>query len=322
MKIAILIAAGLVLLLLFGGSFAAMCFACLHARWLTSNADRAIQHSSLRRYAKELSAGFQWIAAQPSETVTIKAFDGVRLVGRYLPCDKARGTLLLFHGWRSLPEIDFGCALPFYQSLGLNLLLVNERAHGASGGRFITFGIRERRDVHRWVEWHNARFGAETPVLLGGLSMGAATVLMSCGEPFPANVRGVVADCGFTSPQDILSKIAREHHIPQWFLPFVSLQTRLFAGFGLKEYSTLTALGSCRLPLLLIHGEADAFVPCEMSRRAFAASAAEDKTLMTVPNAGHGQSYLLEGDRYRRTVADFVARVLPPIEAAQKGATQ
>ena len=92
----------------------------------------------------------------------------------------------------------------------------------------------------------------------------------------------------------------------------VSLQTRLFAGFGLKDYSTLTALQDCRLPLLLIHGEGDAFVPCEMSRKAYAASAAADKTLMTVPNAGHGQSYLLEGDRYRRTVADFVDRALPP----------
>ncbi len=315
MKAAILIAVVLVLLALFGGSLFAMCLACLHARWTTGNLDRAIQHSSFRRYKDELTAGFQWIAAQPSETVTIKAYDGVRLVAKYLPCENARGTLLCFHGWRSCPEIDFGCALSFYQSLGLNLLLVNERAHGASGGRFITFGIRERRDVHSWVKWHNQRFGAEAPVLLAGLSMGASTVLMACGEPFPANVRGVIADCGFTSPYDIVAKIAREKHIPLWFLPFVSLQTRLFAGFGLKDYSTLTALQDCRLPLMLIHGEGDTFVPCDMSRKAYAASAASDKTLLTVPNAGHGQSFLLEGDRYRRTLTDFVNRVL-------KGAAQ
>ena len=315
MKAAILIAVVLVLLALFGGSFVVMCFICLHARWTTGNLDRAIQHSSLRRYKDELTAGFQWIAAQPSETVTIKAYDGVRLVAKYLPCENARGTLLCFHGWRSCPEIDFGCALSFYQSLGLNLLLVNERAHGASGGRFITFGIRERRDVHSWVTWHNQRFGTEAPVLLAGLSMGASTVLMACGEPFPANVRGVIADCGFTSPYDIVAKIAREKHIPLWFLPFVSLQTRLFAGFGLKDYSTLTALQDCRLPLMLIHGEGDTFVPCDMSRKAYAASAASDKTLLTVPNAGHGQSFLLEGDRYRRTLTDFVKRVL-------KGAAQ
>ena len=315
MKAAILIAVVLVLLALFGGSFVVMCFICLHARWMTGNIDRAIQHSSLRRYKDELTVGFQWIAAQPSETVMIKAYDGVRLVAKYLPCENARGTLLCFHGWRSCPEIDFGCALSFYQSLGLNLLLVNERAHGASGGRFITFGIRERRDVHSWVTWHNQRFGAEAPVLLAGLSMGASTVLMACGEPFPANVRGVIADCGFTSPYDIVAKIAREKHIPLWFLPFVSLQTRLFAGFGLKDYSTLTALQDCRLPLMLIHGEGDTFVPCDMSRKAYAASAASDKTLLTVPNAGHGQSFLLEGDRYRRTLTDFVNRVL-------KGAAQ
>lgn len=310
MKLILLIVAILVFLLLFGGSFAAMCFACLHARWLTKNVDRAIQHSSLRHYEKELAEGFRWLAAQPAETVSVTSYDGLKLVGRYLPCENARGTLLLFHGWRSLPEIDFGCALPFYRSLGLNLLLVNERAHGASGGRFITFGIRERRDVHSWVAWHSRRFGAETPVLLAGLSMGATTVLMSCGEPFPPNVRGIIADCGFTSPYEIMAKIARENHIPRLILPFVSLQTRLFAGFGLKEYSTLTALKHCRLPLLLIHGEGDAFVPCDMSKTAYAASAAEDKTLLTVPNAGHGQSYLLEGDCYRETVTRFVDRAL------------
>ena len=310
MKVLLIVLAILIVLILFGGSLAAMCAACLSTRWMRKNLDTAIQHSSLRHYEKELSAGIRWLGEQPVEKVTVEAYDGLRLAGRYLPCDNARGTLLCFHGWRSCPEIDFGCALQFYKSLGLNLLLVDERAHGASGGRFITFGVRERRDVHTWVTWHNQRFGDKTPVLLAGLSMGAATVLMSCGEPFPANVRGVIADCGFTSPYEIVAKIARENHVPRWFLPFVSLQTRLFAGFRLKEYSTLTALASCRLPLMLIHGEGDAFVPCDMSRKNYAASAAADKTLLTVPNAGHGQSYLLEGDRYRRTVTAFVERTL------------
>ena len=315
MKLALILLGALALLVLLGGSVAAMCAACLHTRWMHRNLDEAIQRSSLRHYEKELSGGIQWLAAQPAERVTTLSYDGLRLAARWLPCENARGTLLCFHGWRSCPEIDFGCALSFYKSFGLNLLLVDERAHGASGGRFITFGVRERRDVHSWVAWHNQRFGAETPVLLAGLSMGASTVLMACGEPVPANVRGVIADCGFTSPYDIVAKIARENHIPRWFLPFVSLQTRLFAGFGLKDYSTLTALQGCRLPLVLIHGEGDAFVPCEMSRQAYAASAASDKTLLTVPNAGHGQSFLVEGDRYRRTLTDFVNRVL-------KGAAQ
>lgn len=310
MKTALIVLAVVLFLLLFGGSFAAMCVACLHSRWMRRNFDEAIQHSSLRRYEKELTEGFRWLAAQPAETVSVTSYDGLKLNGRYLPCENARGTLLLFHGWRSCPEIDFGCALPFYKSLGLNLLLVDERAHGASDGRFITFGVRERRDVHTWAEWYDRRFGADTPLLLAGLSMGATTVLMSCGEPFPPNVRGIIADCGFTSPYEIMAKIARENHIPRLILPFVSLQTRLFAGFWLKEYSTLTALKRCRLPLLLVHGEGDAFVPCDMSKTAYAASAAEDKTLLTVPNAGHGQSYLLEGDRYRDTVTRFVDRTL------------
>ena len=305
-----LICLGGVLLLLFLISFAMMCAASLHAQWLVRNVDHAIQHSSLRRYEKELNAGRKWLAEQPQEEVYVTAYDGVRLFGRYVPYENARGTALLFHGWRSIGDIDFSCALEFYASLGLNLLLVDQRAHGRSGGRFTTYGIRERRDVHTWVDRHNERFG-ETPLLLAGLSMGAATVLMSCGEPFPKNVRGVIADCGFTSPYDIIGKVIRDNHLPaKLLLPLIDLQTTLFAGFSLKEYSTLDAMKRTKLPVLLVHGEADAFVPCEMSRRVFEACASTDKTLLTVPNAGHGQSYLIDREKYQRTARAFIERAL------------
>ena len=306
----VLICLGAVLALLFLLSFTLMCVACLHAQWLVRNVDRAIRHSALRKYEKEMNAGRKWLAEQPQEEVWVTAYDGVRLFGRYIPHENARGTALLFHGWRSIGDIDFSCALEFYASLGLNLLLVDQRAHGRSRGRFTTYGIRERHDVHSWVAWHNERFG-KTPLLTAGLSMGAATVLMACGEPFPENVRGVIADCGFTSPYDIIGKVLRDNHLPaKLLLPLIDLQTTLFAGFSLREYSTLDAMKRTTLPILLVHGEADAFVPCEMSREAYAACTSADKTLLTVPHAGHGQSYLVDTESYRRTACAFVERVL------------
>lgn len=307
----VLLCAGGAAVLLLAVSFAMMCVACHSMRWITRDLDRAIELSSFRPYADEVRRGRQWLVGRTPQELWVTSFDGLRLFARYYPTENARGTVLMFHGWRSIGDLDFSCAFDFYASMGLNLLVVDQRAHGRSQGHFTTFGVRERRDVHTWIEFYNEHFGAETPLLIGGVSMGAASVLMSCGEPFPANVRGVIADCGFTSPYDIISKVARDRHVPVFpFVPLVGLFTRLFAGFGLREYSVETAMCEASVPIFFAHGEADRFVPCEMSRRAYAVCNSADKTLLTVPNAGHGASYLVEKDRYQTALRDFVDRVI------------
>lgn len=80
--------------------------------------------------------------------------------------------------------------MPVYHDLGFNLLLVDQRAQNGSAGRYITFGVRESRDVRPWVELHNREFGPE-PVFLGGVSMGATTVLMAAGGPLPETSGGL-----------------------------------------------------------------------------------------------------------------------------------
>ena len=141
--------------------------------------------------------------------------------------------------------------------------------------------------------------------------MGAATVLMAAADPMPDTVRGILADCGFTSPKAIFTKVLRERHLPaRLILTPVNWLTRVFAGFDMEECSTLDALRQTKLPVLLIHGEADRFVPCEMSRENFAACASADKTLFTVPGAPHGGSYLVDRAGYEKTVCAFVRRIM------------
>lgn len=308
--ILLLCAAGLAVLLL-AATHIVMRYACRRGRALSTNIDEALAHSTFRHYKDLIVRAQAWLAQQPVEEVCVTSFDGLRLRGRFLPCENARATLLLFHGWRSYPELDFGAAMEFYRSQGLNLLFPDERAQGESEGKFITFGVRERRDVHTWTQWCARRLGKDAPLLLGGVSMGASTVLMACGEPFAENVRGVIADCGFTSPWEIIAKCTRDFHLPAALLvPLIDLNASLFAGFGLKEYSTLDAMPHTTLPVFLAHGEADSFVPCEMSKKNYAACASQDKTLLLTPDAGHGQSYLKATERYQSAVREFVNRAL------------
>ena len=255
--------------------------------------------------ADKIHGALRYLKDNNARDVYIRSKDGLKLRARWLPADRAVGSILLFHGYRSCSIADFSVIIPFYHSLGFNLLLVDQRSHGKSEGKFITFGIKEHDDVLRWIDWHNESVG-NLPVYLGGMSMGAATVLMAAGRDLPGNVKGVCADCGFTDPYEIVGRIMRSQRIPPFpLLDIAGIYTKVFAGFGLREYSTLTAMKNCRIPVLLIHGLSDDFVPCEMSKRAFEACVAE-KQLILVENAGHGTSYLTDPERCQTALKTFL----------------
>ncbi len=299
------------IVLFLGTCFGFFLLACKRMDSMTADLNKTLERPVYRDCKEEILAGLEEMASRPHETVSIRSFDGLKLVGEFYPQANARGTILMFHGWRGSPESDFGCAMTAYYKKGLNLLLVHQRTQGSSEGSFITFGIRESRDVHSWVKWHGERFGTAAPILITGISMGATTVLMSAGRPYCANVRGLIADCGFTSPEEIISSVVRGQGLPaKVIVPVMGVFARIFAGFGLREYSTLEAVKDLKLPVIFAHGAEDKFVPCHMTEKAYDLCGSEDKTLIIVPNAGHGASYLVDRENYEKKIADFVNRCL------------
>lgn len=302
----------LVLLLIWLGiGFAAFCILCLRKRGYDPSTRENVENGSHGAYAAPILAGQAWIESQNPQVVETESFDGLRLVGRYLPCRYPRGVAILFHGYRSRWNLDFSCSMEFYHKLGFSLLAVDQRSHGDSEGAWITYGVRERQDVLAWVNYVNQMLGPDTPILIGGLSMGATTVQMACGLELPGNVHAVISDCGFTSPYEIIRHVLEWQKRPVWlFLPQISLFCRLLAGFGLREYSTLTAQRKNRIPTFFAHGEDDDLVPCEMSRRNYRACRAE-KHLLTVPGATHGDSYLVDRQKYEREITSFLRTYFP-----------
>ena len=122
-------------------------------------------------------------------------------------------------------------------------MLQSQLARGNNGlikTKYLTFGVRERLDVLSWATYMGQKLGQNAPLILGGLSMGATTVLLASCFDFPANVRAIIADCGFTSPYEIAKSVLRRD-APKapvsLLLPLCSLVTRLFAGFGLRDGS-------------------------------------------------------------------------------------
>jgi len=254
----------------------------------------------------------------PSEEFSITSFDGLKLYGRYYESIPGAPIELMFHGYRGSAERDLCGGVQRCFALGRNALLVQQRTSDKSEGHVITFGVNERKDCHDWIRFLIEHFGPEVKIVLTGISMGAATVMMAAGEPLPEQVKGVLADCGYTSARDMILKTIGEMHLPpKLAYPFVKLGARLFGHFHLEETSPIEAMANCSVPVIFIHGEADRFVPCDMSRRNYEACAAP-KALLTVPGAGHGLSYVLDPEGYLRALAEFWTRVGLPTSVIKK----
>ena len=244
------------------------------------------------------------------ESITITSYDGKKLFARYYHVADNAPVHIMFHGYKSSSILDCSGASHFAQQLGHNAIVVDQRSHGQSDGTVITFGIKERRDCLSWIQYATNRFGQDVPILLFGLSMGAATVLMVNDLKLPSNVKGIVADCPYSSPKEIIMKVARERHFPPHFmLPFVWLGGILFGHFDLFESSAKEAIKNSQVPILIIHGDTDELVPCDMSKDMLT-SGAKDITLELFEGAGHGLSYIILPDKYERSMITFVKRCL------------
>lgn len=246
----------------------------------------------------------------PYEPVTITASDGKKLFGRYYHFVDDAPVQIQFHGYRGSAMRDFCGGTAFAKKLGHNVLVVDQRSHGYSEGNTITFGVLERYDCQSWANYAYQRFGKETPLILAGVSMGASTVLMASDLELPETVCGIVADCPYSTPQDIITKVAGELGLPRKpAAALCSLGALLFGHFRVSNGSALNSVRHTKLPILLLHGEADELVPCHMSREIYDACGA-DKELQTFPGASHGMCYLEDPQRYEAAVGEFLRRCL------------
>lgn len=256
---------------------------------------------------RQIQEDGEWIEALPREEIEILSQDGLRLVGHYIRTQgAARRLVVLFHGWRGSWTDDFGSIGRWLREIGSDLLLVEQRAQGASEGKYMGFGVLERWDVAQWLRYLEQERHNVLPVYLGGVSMGAATVLMAAGDPMPDFVKGVLADCGFTSPYEMLYEVGRKslHMLEHPSMDYVNLMVKSHAHFGIREYSTLDSVRKTRLPVFFVHGLADDFVPCHMTQQAYEACASR-KELLLVEGAGHVRSFFYDNEAYRQRAENF-----------------
>lgn len=247
------------------------------------------------------------VLSLPYEDIYVTSHDGLRLRGRYYAVKEGAPLVIQFHGYRSTPMKDFSGAGVMSLEFGYNFIMIDQRAHGNSQGRTISFGYYEHLDALRWIDYATERFGKDVKIVLQGISMGAATVLLASGENLPENVVGVMADCPYSSTKGILSKVIREDmKLPvSLAYPLLRFGARLYGKFDPNETDVVAAVKKSRIPILLIHGEADKLCPHYMSEEIAATGKCE---FHSFPDAAHGISYILDTERYKSISKEFLER--------------
>lgn len=260
-----------------------------------------------------IAAMAQALKDAPTETVAIRSYDGYVLRAHWYPVENAKRVVISVHGWHSEWNLDFSASSPFLRECGCSLLLIDQRSHGESGGDLISYGINERRDVLSWIEWLEQNHPG-LPVYLCGVSMGAATVLMTAGLPIAGRVCGIIADCGYSTPNEIIKLTLKKNigGLAGPTLTAVNVNCKLRGGFTFQDYTPIEAMVQNKdVPCLFVHGDADGVVPWRMSLENYYACRAP-KELLIVNGAGHGLAFLTDPERYKQKVRDFFAAYDPP----------
>ncbi|SER11156.1 alpha/beta hydrolase [Piscibacillus halophilus] len=184
--------------------------------FLQENDDLVVSREAMDVF---VSGGWhEWVDNQEFEYWEIQSFDDLRLQGYYLEAEEPTNKTVVFaHGYLGRAR-DMGIfGEYYYKELGYNILSVDLRGHGQSQGDYIGFGWHSRLDMVDWINRLLEKQGEDTEIILHGISMGAATVLMTSGEELPKNVKAIVADSPYTSVYDLFDyQMGRMFKLPSF----------------------------------------------------------------------------------------------------------
>lgn len=217
--------------------------------------------------------------------------------------------VITVHGYTS-EGINMSSYAKKYYDNGYNVLIPDLRAHGLSEGDYIGMGWDDRLDIISWINYI-LNEDPNAQIILHGVSMGAATVLMTSGEEIPSNVKAIVADCGYTSVWDEFAyQLDDLFSLPEFpILNVSSIVAKIRAGYFLGEASSIDQVKKSKTPILYIHGDQDDFVPYYMMEELYNATSSE-KEMLTIKGAEHAKASEVDPEIYWTSVNNFINKYI------------
>lgn len=262
---------------------------------------------------ENMNLSFEWIEKHITGNICIESIDKLKLHCSLIEVEEnteAKGVVIVFHGYRSFGARDFCQQLPILHEAGYNIMLVDQRSHGKSEGKYICYGTKECNDAALWRKKASELYGNEMPIALFGLSMGGATVLMASGllEKADPQVKCIIADCPFYDAYGIIKHVLWKYNkiYPQPIIHFVNFWTRFLADFNMRAPSCVDMASKSALPILMFHGKKDKFVPTSCSVK-IANELGDRVKLVLIEEAQHAESIYYEKELYKKELITFLA---------------
>lgn len=236
---------------------------------------------------------------------------GERLHAYCLPCQDAKGTVILVHGYSGCSLQTLHHARMYNEKFNFNVVMLDLAHHASSDGHVTGMGWPDRLDVLQWLAEINNHFDASLPMILHGLSMGGTCVVMCAEEGLPSYVKAVIDDSGFTSAfSQFKHEVNTKMYLPAFPLLYgASLLCKIKEGWSFKEASAIKNLENVDIPLLIIHGDADAKVPVSEGKRILATK--KKNTEMWVVDGGtHINAITEQPEKYEQVVSEFLSKTL------------
>ena len=256
-------------------------------------------------YREQMISWMKEARSMNSVDYYIISFDNLKLHAKYYETKKGNPIEIMFHGYRGNAERDLCGGIQRAFALHHNVLLVDQRTSGESEGNVISFGVNESKDCLKWIDFVINKFGEDQKIILTGISMGAATVVITSGYDLPKNIVGILADCGYSNQKDIIKVCIKKMKLsPTIFYPFVKLGAKVFGHFNLEEVTPIEAIKKSKIPTIFFHGDADEFVPHYMSLEMYNEKKEHNK-LITIKGADHGLGFLVDPSLYIKSMDEF-----------------
>ncbi len=220
--------------------------------------------------------------------------------------NKTQNTVILVHGlasdkWSMLREGDI------YLDKGFNIFLYDQRHHGMSGGKNISYGFYEKYDLNNVIKFVHEKF-PNGIIGVHGESLGASTALLQAGLNKSYNlVKFYIVDCPYSDLYDLLSyRLKRDYNFPNILLiDIASFVTYLRSSFFFHSVSPKRIIKDIEKPILFIHGEKDESVPTYMSKEMYRKKPGIKKLYIS-PGAQHAESYFKNKEEYTAVVNKFI----------------
>ena len=244
------------------------------------------------------------------EEITIDSYDGLKLHGYFREAEsKTNKTIISVHGYHGTAFNTAPIFSHFLVDFNYNILFIDLRSYGKSEGKYTGYGVQDSKDLMSWINYLTDRYNSDIEIALFGISMGGNTVSV-LADKVPKEVKCIIDDCGYTSPQEEFKYLLKEQmHVPVFFLFFANIINKIVCHYGFKDVNSVESLKGSKVPVLFISGDSDTFVPTRMTKENYEACT-NTKEIKFFKGVEHARSYFLNKEEYKKLVLDFLAKYL------------